>query len=518
MTASSAIPDVEVSGVFFDNRKVLPQSVFVAIRGSQNDGHRFLNDALVAQAAAVIVEAEDLEHATSCAERHGLDLKKQIVAYASSTRLALAELAAAFANFPSRDLLTVAVTGTNGKTTSTHMIEHVLNWGGCPTGVIGTIDHHLGSHVWPTAMTTPDPVEFQMRLREFHSLGARAVALEASSHALDQRRLDAVDFDLAIFTNLTRDHLDYHQAMETYFSAKHRLFSELLMRSGKKLRTALLNSDDTWAMRTFDEIQKLGNPQLRVWTFGEEKKSPKSDFRYRVVAQGFDGVQFQLKTPTQELEMHLTMPGIHNVQNAIGAFVSGLVAGLSPALIVESLQELKGVPGRLERVTNDRGLHVFVDYAHTDDALKAILEMLTSIRREAKNSKEPSSARDATARIITVFGCGGDRDRGKRPLMMRSALDGSDEVILTSDNPRNEDPEQILDDAMAAVQVSEHSKVRRYVDRRLAIEKALQSARLGDVVLIAGKGHEQTQQIGMTKHPFSDVQVAKDFFQRKPDV
>jgi UDP-N-acetylmuramoyl-L-alanyl-D-glutamate--2,6-diaminopimelate ligase len=510
--------DCDATGIFFDDRKVLPGSIFVAIRGAQTDGHKFLQAAIEAGASAVVVEADNADKARALCEGAAHDtanFEKVTIGFAASTRLALAELAAAFQGFPSRGLFTAAVTGTNGKTTSTYMIEHVLNLGGLPTGVIGTIDHHLGSKVWPTSMTTPDPVEFQLRLKEFLQNGALAVSLEASSHALDQRRLDSVDFDFAVFTNLTRDHLDYHQAMDEYFMAKHRLFSELLASSIKPNRVALFNAMDPWSMRSYELLlnskdSRLSN--LKIFTFGDMGVAPNSDFRYQILSQGFDGVKFALTSQSGSFEIKISMPGIHNVQNAVGAFVAGISAGLTPSAIAHALTQMRGVPGRLERVPNDKGIHIFVDYAHTDDALRAILAMLGSVRSQAKAS---NSSRDANANLITLFGCGGDRDRGKRPLMMRVALDGSDSVVLTSDNPRTEDPEQILDDAMAAVQVNEHGKVRRYVDRRIAIEKALQSAKPGDVVLIAGKGHEVTQQIGTVKYPFSDVKVVLEILEGK---
>jgi UDP-N-acetylmuramoyl-L-alanyl-D-glutamate--2,6-diaminopimelate ligase len=511
----------EVSGIFFDHRKVLPGSIFVAIRGAQADGHKFLQAAIQAGASAIVVEADNADKARALCDNAALGtgtFDSVTIAFAKSTRLALAELASAFQDFPSRRLFTAAVTGTNGKTTSSYMIEHVLNSGGLPTGVIGTIDHHLGSRVWPTSMTTPDPVEFQLRLTEFRQNGAKAVSLEASSHALDQRRLDCVDFDFAVFTNLTRDHLDYHQAMDEYFLAKHRLFSELLASSKKPTRVALFNAMDPWAMRSYELLlnsKDSRHSNLKLFTFGDEGVAPKSDFRYQILSQGFDGVTFALNsigTQSGSFEIKIPMPGIHNVQNAVGAFVAGISAGIAPSVAAHALTQLKGVPGRLERVPNDKEIHIFVDYAHTDDALRAILSMLGSVRSQAKAS---NTGRDANANLITLFGCGGDRDRGKRPLMMRVALDGSDTVVLTSDNPRSEDPEQILDDAMAAVQVNEHGKVRRYVDRRIAIEKALQSAKPGDVVLIAGKGHEATQQIGQVKHPFSDVKVVLEILEGK---
>lgn len=507
-----------VTGIFFDHRKVVPGSVFVAVRGGKSDGHRFLKDALHAGARVLLVEAEDGARAHDLFRQElGVERldPRAAYAYSKSTRRALSVLAAAYFDYPSRELFTAAVTGTNGKTTSTHMIEHVLQGIGIPTGVIGTIDHHLGEKVWATSMTTPDSVELQSRLREFVAAGAKAVSLEASSHALDQRRLDAVDFDFAAFSNLTRDHLDYHQAMESYFLAKYRLFDDLLRISAKKTKIALFHLDDSWCARAYQDLSKAvfeDRARIAVLGFGTDHKS---DLRYEILDQGFWGVRFRLwdaafagqtKSPKQ-LDLKIKMPGRHNVQNAIVAYAAGMAAGGRAEIVVRTLGDLLGVKGRLERVPNGHDLNVFVDYAHTDDALRSILAMLDGIRREHVTPAKP--------RIITVFGCGGDRDRGKRPLMMRAALDGSDDVILTSDNPRLEDPERILDDAMAAVSTSEHIKVRRYVDRRTAIAKAIEIARPGDVVLIAGKGHETTQQIGEVKYPFSDAQVAKEILEGK---
>ncbi len=555
--------ETEISGIFFDHRKVLPQSVFVALRGGQTDGHRFLKDALEAGACVLIVEAKDGAQALDLFRRElGVEhLDSRILyAFSSSTRHVLAKLAAAFYDFPSRDLFTVAVTGTNGKTTSTHMIEHVLNALGKPTGVIGTIDHHLGEKIWTTSMTTPDAVELQGRLRQFSSAGAKAVSLEASSHALDQCRLDGVDFDFAAFTNLTRDHLDYHQAMDLYFQAKYRLFHDLLVASAKNRKFAIFHMDDLWCSKAHHAFSQMlsatsdPNSQadsnelatIQIIGFGTHQNC---DLRYEVEEQGFGGVRFRIwdfclagkKNAPTVTSVKISMPGYHNVQNAMIAYAAGIAAGGKVEDVVAALGNLVGVKGRLERVPNNRDVHVFVDYAHSDDSLRSILAMLDAIRQDIRAPHEalpgvpPNKPSEAPAnviagingiseskgfagasrrpRIITVFGCGGDRDRGKRPLMMRAALDGSDEVILTSDNPRTEDPEKILDDAMQAVSTAEHVKVRRYVDRKTAILKAFEICRPGDVVLIAGKGHETTQQIGQVKYPFSDAQVAREILE-----
>ncbi len=501
--------DSEISSIVFDTRQLSSRkpshggSIFVAIRGTQTDGHKFLSEAVASGATALVVEDR-------------LNVPREFTGFVrvvSSSRAELARLASLLSGRPSRDLFTVGVTGTNGKTTTTHMIESVLNHGGIPTGVIGTIDHHFRSHVWPTDRTTPDPLVFQRRLRDFIDLGARGVALEVTSHALDQRRVDAVDYDLGIFTNLTRDHLDYHGTTEAYFEAKLRFFTELLRESSKRTTRALLNIDDSWVQRAAIRLKASGKPV--VWTFGEEGAAPGflPDFEFKMQQPGFDGVAVALRTPHGERRLKLAMAGRHNVQNAVCAYATGLAAGLAEDLVAAAVEKIRGVSGRLESVQNSRGLHVFVDYAHTDDALRAILKLLEDVRAAARADNRPA----ASAKIITIFGCGGDRDRGKRPLMMRAALDGSDFVVATSDNPRTEDPEKILDDAMAAVTPSEKNKVQRIADRRLAILRAVEIARSGDVILIAGKGHEATQTIGTLKIPFSDVQVVRDILKESHD-
>lgn len=484
----------EVSALVFDTRLLKKDCVFIAIRGGRHDGHDFLQAAIEAGALALVVE----NRARVPADFSGY------VREVSSSRFELARLAAIWSKNPSRELFTVGVTGTNGKTTTTNMIESVLSAGGLPTGVIGTIDHHLGTRVWPSDMTTPDPLQFHARLREFADHGAKAVALEVSSHALDQARVDAVDFNVGVFTNLTRDHLDYHGTMEAYFEAKLRFFTGLLRDSAKSETRAIINIDDDYGRK----IVALLAPEKKpgVWTLGRAGGHA-ADFAYTILKQGFDGVSFVLKSPVGEHRLHLAMAGLHNVQNAVSAFATGLVAGLPVSTIENAIQAIRGVNGRLEHVPNSRGLHVFVDYAHTDDALSAILRLIAEIRSESVR------AGISPATIYTVFGCGGDRDRGKRPLMMRAALDGSDHVIVTSDNPRTEDPEKIIDDAMAAVDAKDSSRVERVTDRRAAIERALSRAKPGDVVLIAGKGHESTQTIGTVKTPFSDASVAKDILE-----
>ncbi len=470
----------DVSSVCFDSRKIESGCVFVAIKGVKADGHDFITQAVSAGAIALVVEDQ---------ARIPKDFSGAIVVTEDS-RDVLNKLAAKFYGEPSSRLFCVGVTGTNGKTTTAYMIEAILTEFGWPTGVIGTINHHLGDQVWQTEMTTPDPMSFQRRLHEFETMGAKAVAMEVSSHALKQARVDEVPFDIAVFTNLSRDHLDYHPDMEDYFAAKQRLFHELLSRSDKPARFAIINRDDEYGRR-------LSADGATVWTFG----SSEADFTYKVFGQNFSGTKFTLQTPQGACEINLPMAGVHNVQNATAALAVGLAAGAHLETCVAALEKFQGVSGRLEAVPNNKGVHVFVDFAHTDAAIAGILENLNRVR----------SASQIRNRIITVFGCGGDRDRGKRPLMMKAALGGSDLVILTSDNPRTEDPNAIIKDALEGANANEQkSKVIVEADRRKALALALKEASFGDVVLIAGKGHETYQQIGAQKFPFSDFEVVRE--------
>lgn len=474
--------DETVSSICFDSRKLQERCVFVAVKGAKVDGHDFLSQAVDKGAIALIVE-------NSLQVPQGFG---GAIIQVGRTREALNQLAARFYGEPAKSLYAVGVTGTNGKTTTTYMVEELFAAGGLPAGVVGTINHHFQDHVWKTEMTTPDPVSFQMRLKEFKDLGAKAVALEVSSHALDQARVDEVPFDVAIFTNLSRDHLDYHASMNEYFDAKQKLFRDLLSRSQKPQPTAVINADDEYAAK----IITAG--RVRRWTYSQ--KSP-ADIEAKVLSQTFAGTRFHLKTPAGSADFLLNMVGLHNVSNACGAIGAALAAGIPLETCVSALSSLKGVSGRLESVPNNKGIHVFVDYAHTDDALVTVLHYLNEIRKS-------SGLRN---RLITVFGCGGDRDKGKRPLMAKAACEGSDIVILTSDNPRTEDPEQIMNDAMAGAPAGSLGKTLfRNADRRAAIVDAIGKAQRGDVILIAGKGHEDCQQIGIKKFPFSDFEVVKE--------
>jgi UDP-N-acetylmuramoyl-L-alanyl-D-glutamate--2,6-diaminopimelate ligase len=461
---------LEVTDVTQDSRAVQKGSVFVAIRGTASDGHQYVAKAAEKAIALVVEDDQDIPATYTGA-----------VVKVKSTRQALDLLASRYYGNPAEQLFCVGVTGTNGKTTITYMVEKILTHFGWPTGVLGTIDHHLGEHKWASQLTTPDALTMQRRLKEFTVLKARAVAFEVSSHALSQARVDSLPFAVGIFTNFTRDHLDYHHTMEAYFAAKERLFSELLTAGS----FAVLNGDDP-------AIRKLRVKEgVTTWWFGMKN----ADFSFRILKQDLNGSLFHLSTPRGNIEIQLPSPGLHNVYNAAAAAAAGLAAGASLNTVAEALGQFHGAPGRLEKVKNDRGLHIFVDYAHTDDAVKTVLRALGELRGASKN------------RIITVFGCGGDRDRGKRPLMARAAAEGSETVIITSDNPRTEDPNQIIAEVKSGIPSSWSGELHIEAERRKAFAIALQTAREGDVILVAGKGHEDYQIVGHEKLSFSDSQV-----------
>ena len=477
--AHSNIPDLEITGLTQNTKNVAPGSVFVAIRGAKFDGHDYLKQAIDAGAVAVVVEDASKVPA-------GASVFVQVV---EDTRIALDKMASHFYGEPSDSLFCFGVTGTNGKTSITYMLEWVLTQDEIPCGVLGTINHHLGDKVWPSDMTTPDSVSLQKRLSEMKESGARAIAMEVSSHALHQRRADAVQFNTAIFTNLTRDHLDYHFDMRDYFQSKQKLFTELLWATHKPLHFAVINIDDPWGAR-----MKVASTAI-LWSYGMKKSA---DFSYSVTAVDFNRTDFDLKTPFGTFKTFLPMCGNHNVANAVAVIAAAISANVPIDRCVEALTSFPGVPGRLQMVPNDKSLFVFVDYAHTPDALENVLQSLQKVRSESKSS----------SRIWTIFGCGGDRDKGKRPLMAKIAEAHSDFVMVTSDNPRSENPDQIIQDVLTGIK--DKSKAMSEVNRKAAIAQVIQQARAHDVILIAGKGHEDYQIVGDQKLNFSDFEVAKE--------
>ena len=476
--------DQEISDICFDTRQVIPNSVYVAIQGVKSDGHDYIQQALDKGAVALVVEkAQKIPESF-----------KGFVLVVPDARKMLDTLASRFYHFPSENLFCFGVTGTNGKTSITYLLEHFLNTYQKTMGVMGTVNHRVGDRVWSSEMTTPDPVTLQKRLREFIQEGALYCAMEVSSHALDQKRADSVHFNTVIFTNLTLDHLDYHKDMQNYFQAKQRLFTDLMWSSNKKPLFAVVNADDAYGRRL-----KLAEPVVG-WTYGQSE----SDFQFKITEMTFSGTTFELKTPIEVLTIRSPLAGVHNVYNVVACMAASLTAGLSLDQSQKALLTFKGIPGRLQKVLSDADKTVFVDYAHTPDALENTLKSLQKIKQETRSQGQ----------VITVFGCGGDRDKTKRPLMAAIAQKYSDFVFMTSDNPRTEDPEMILNDIEKGFQ-SEFKNYIRQSDRELAIALAIAQAKSGDVILIAGKGHEDYQILGTTKIHFSDYEVAEKYLNQK---
>ncbi|EDP76653.1 UDP-N-acetylmuramoyl-L-alanyl-D-glutamate--2,6-diaminopimelate ligase [Hydrogenivirga sp. 128-5-R1-1] len=453
----------EAQGITADSREVREGYVFFAIRGTRFDGHEFVQEALKRGALAVVVE-RDVEAV-------------QRVIKVENTRKTLAESAHLFYGRPSESLKVVGVTGTNGKTTTTYILESILKKSGSHAGLMGTIQYRLGDKVFGSGRTTPDPITWHRTLREMVGSGATHVVAEVSSHALDQYRVWGTEFEAVIFTNLTQDHLDYHRDMEDYFRAKARLFFDY------KYRFAVVNTDDPYGKRL---ARDLGD---RALTYGREGETLRiEDFK-----TGFDGSELRVSFKGKSFRFHSNLIGDFQAYNLSAALCYTLEVGIDPNAIQEALKDVH-VPGRFEVHRSDRGFIAVVDYAHTPDAMDNVLR---TMRRLTKN------------RVICVFGAGGNRDRGKRPLMGKSAEKWSDVVIITSDNPRDEEPERIIEDILKGVE--DKGKVKVIPDRREAIAEALNIAKEGDIVAILGKGHEDYQEIKGVKYPFSDSEVLKKF-------
>ena len=463
---------VEALGVTADSREVQSGFVFVAVRGTHRDGHADITEVIRRGASAIVVEDPG---------RVPPEYKGEVVRV-ENARLALARLAAHFYGNPAARMHGVGITGTNGKTTVAYMVEMILHANAWTTGVLGTIDHHLGDRRWQTGLTTPGPELLQRRLADFLRLGARAYVLEVSSHALDQSRVAELGFSVAIFTNITRDHLDYHADMEDYFLAKQKLFSQELAPSG----TAVLNFDDPRVRAT--QVRK----GARTVYFG----GPGADYRFEIRERSLERSRFTVTTAEEAVVVDLPCPLEHNVANATAAIAAAHALGISLSNAANALAQFGGAPGRLERVFDPGGRLIFVDYAHTPDALGKVLKSLRALC--------PAGGK---TRILTIFGCGGDRDPGKRPLMTQAACEYSDFVILTSDNPRGEDPEQIIESAARGVPKGWPGSFTKIVDRRMAFRAALQCAVDGDVILVAGRGHEEHQIMSSGPIAFSDRSV-----------
>ncbi|HYB43823.1 MAG TPA: UDP-N-acetylmuramoyl-L-alanyl-D-glutamate--2,6-diaminopimelate ligase [Candidatus Methylomirabilis sp.] len=477
-----------VTGVAYDSRKVSAGDLFVAVPGLKLDGRDYALDAIERGATAVVLEGAD----TLPGGRAGRIL-------VPSSREALARLADAYFRHPSRALTVVGITGTNGKTTTSLLVEALLRSGGRTTGVIGTIEYRIGSERRPAGQTTPEAVELQSLLAEMVERGAGGVAMEVSSHALALRRVDGVEFDVAVFTNLTQDHLDFHLTLEAYRAAKARLFS-LLAASGKRRRTAVINADDPAGASM---VQGLDLSVVRFGRGGGHGGGG-TDVSPRRFTSAIDGIRMDVDTPAGAVEIESPLVGEHNVMNLLGAVGVGVALGMERAAIATALASVRSVPGRFERVEAGQPFLVVVDYAHTPDALERVLAT-------ARRLVAPG------ARLAVVFGCGGDRDRGKRPLMGGIAARLADRLWVTSDNPRSEPPEAIIAEILAGIPATagpaRHTAI---ADRRAAITGALEWAGAGDVIVIAGKGHETYQLVGARVLSFDDREVARGVLAGRP--
>jgi UDP-N-acetylmuramoyl-L-alanyl-D-glutamate--2,6-diaminopimelate ligase len=467
-----------VSAVVYDSRRAIAGSVFVALRGLKTDGTEFVSQAIERGAAAIVSESPRPDT---------LSTPWLVV---NDARLALALLADRFYDHPSRKMPVVGVTGTNGKTTTSYLLASMLDTAGVKAGLLGTVTYRLGAEEREASRTTPEAPDVQQLLHEMLQQGCRSAVMEVSSHALALKRVDGIRFAAGVFTNLTRDHLDFHEDMETYFQAKRRLF-ELLPDTAP----GVINVDDPRG-------ESLVEIARRPITFAIAKPADVTPGPLEIT---LSGLRFEMRTPRGTVNVASTLVGRPNVYNILAASATAMALDLPLDAIAEGVRNLPGVPGRFEVVSAPADdVTVVVDYAHTDDALRNLLETARPL---------------APNRLVTVFGCGGDRDRTKRPLMGMVAERLSDVVVITSDNPRSEEPQRIIDEIKRGVPAAQPTgratDIRTVVDRREAIEQAVDLSEPGDVVLIAGKGHEKYQQIGDRVLPFDDAEVARAALARR---
>ena len=465
----------QIAGLNYDSRRVRPGWCFVAIRGETTDGNRYIDAALHAGAVAVVSDSLPPRPDVAWAQvPHG--------------RRALARLSANYYGRPGERLFISGLTGTNGKTTTAFILNAMLRNAGRKAALVGTVEYRIGEEVLPAPHTTPEAMELNQLFARALEAGCTEAVMEVSSHALEQQRVYGVPFDVAVFSNLTRDHLDYHGTMEEYFASKTILFKGL---GTEPPRAAVINIEDEYGQRLIKVLKK----QQELITYGIDS----GDFRARDLSIEKSGTKFTLVTPTGQYPVWSPLLGRVNVLNLVAASAAAYARNVEPSAIVLAADELAQVPGRFQRVEVGQPFTVIVDYAHTDDALRN----LTAVARDFL------AQRGGSGRVITVFGCGGDRDRSKRPLMGEAAGAGSDLVMLTSDNPRSENPLDIMNDALPGLQRS-GTRYTLEPDRRKAIGLAISEAEAGDIVLIAGKGHEKVQITAAGAIPFDDIEMARN--------
>jgi UDP-N-acetylmuramoyl-L-alanyl-D-glutamate--2,6-diaminopimelate ligase len=470
--------DRVVESIAYDSRRVQRNGLFVALRGEKSDGHQFIEQAVEKGATVIVTEREVQSARATCL-------------VVENTRSALADLGAAFYQQPARRLKLAAVTGTNGKTTTTFLIKHILEKAGLRCGLLGTVRYEIGDRVLPAVRTTPESLDVYDLLGQMVNAGCKAAAMEVSSHALAQERVRGLEWDVAVFTNLTQDHLDFHGTMENYFEAKAMLFTHLAEQKSKTKPTAVINLDDPYGAKLADRIGK----KTSVITYG---LGVQADFRASNYHAEFAGTSYQLDARGKSYLVRVPLIGRFNVANSMAALAAASSMGISLREAILSLGRSPQVPGRLEAVPAKRQFQVFVDYAHTPDALLNVL----------KTARELSPRK-----LIVVFGCGGDRDKQKRPLMGQIADQNADFSIITSDNPRKEDPDAIIAEAEKGFRSSHYEKI---TDRAQAIARAIELAQPRDIVLIAGKGHEAYQEFADHTIPFDDIQIARRALENRP--
>ena len=474
IVASKGSLDRPISGIVMDSRRVVPGALFFANSGLRADGATFVDEAISRGAVAVVVSKLPAHPPA-----------KVTFIQVADPRAALARVAQRYYRFPDRDMTVVGVTGTNGKTTVTHLIKQFLN-GDQKVGLLGTISYDLGARSVPSFRTTPESLDIYGMLGQMRDNGCRQAVMEVSSHGIDQQRVLGLQFGAAVFTNLTRDHLDYHKTLDAYFEVKTRLFTGEI---GSPPKVAVVNLDDPYGERLVALLRER-YPMVKVVTFGENAAA---DVRAESLGLNFKNTTFQLVWPQGSLVVDSPLIGRYNVSNLLASLATAWALGRDPVILLPRIKAFKGVPGRMERIEEGQPFNVLVDYAHTDDALRNALGMLRAI---------------TPGRLFVVFGCGGNRDRSKRPLMVQAVQEFADAAFATADNPRSEPLAQIFADMKAGV--TQPEKITWIEDRRRAISLALDVARAGDCLLIAGKGHEGYQEFADTVAPFDDRQVVRE--------
>ena len=457
----------EIGGIIYDSRRVFPGALFVALHGEHVDGTVYIGEAIRRGAAAILSE-------TPCEAGRAIPSVQ-----VADARLALARMAGTFYGHPAARLCTAGITGTNGKTTVSFMLRDILRAAGRRSGLIGTVRYEIGVRVLPAARTTPEAPDIQSMLAQMERCGCDSAVMEVSSHALAQHRVQGILFDTAVFTNLTQDHLDYHGTLEAYFEAKTRLFRQLR-------GAAVINRDDPWGRRLLEDNRRLAG----CISYGFD---PRAEVRGTNPVCDANGARMRVDSPWGGADVSLRLIGRFNLHNALAAFAAAGTLGIPVETMAAALGEMESVPGRLEAVPNSRGKRVFVDYAHTDDALRNVMETLREI---------------TPGRLIAVFGCGGNRDRAKRALMGQVAARLADYSIVTNDNPRREVPETIAADIAAGFDSGRKFEI--LLDRKAAIARAVQLASRNDTVLVAGKGHETYQEFDGSIVPFDDREAVRE--------